>query len=671
MTDTSSDKGNKIYRGDDLGIVRKSEDLKLVKGVTRRNFLLYTLGAVASGVVLGTMNTGCGGGGSSASAGPGYPIDPPVVTTVDRVVSFPYPLTGLSPTQLSLISQYGNYGYGNYTFGQGLPVQQRFDLMPDGYSNPSPVRVKQLANFFAITDIHITDKETPNQLIYDQQADPVYGGPMTSVYSPIMPYTTQVLDAAIQTINALHGQSPFDFGISLGDAANSSGYNELRWYIDIIDGKYITPSSGAHLGATTIDYQKPFQAAGLNRSIPWYQVLGNHDHFWIGSVSVDADPALNVRGSYTSGNVWAIGDVLAPNVLTFPCTHDTVAAMQAQTYYMGVLDGSTPTGTIIDGGPVASFSSQPTVAPDPNRRPLLAADWIQEFFNTTSNPVGHGFNLVDPSNGSGFACYSFVPKSNIPLKIIVLDDTQSETDGSHDIHGHAYLDTTRWNWLQAQLAAGQAANQLMIIAAHIPIGVSAIGSCTEWWESNYDPNATEQNACSLTELVTVLQNTPNLLAWIAGHRHTNTVKAFLPPTNGGPENGFWQVETASLRDCPQQLRTFQVYLNSDYTVSIVTINVDHAASAGTPAAESRFYATAAQQITQGVYNPNSPNLATMYGMPVETMDPSRPQDGTVDPTIIWQTVPGVPCCPSYNAELFKQLSPTMISALRGQFRSPV
>ena len=163
-------------------------------------------------------------------------------------------------------------------------------------------------NFFAMTDIHITDKEAPNQLIYDQQVDSVYGAPMTSLYSPVMLYTTQVLDAALQTVNALHGQTPFDFGISLGDAANSSQYNELRWYIDVIDGKVITPSSGAHLGAATIDYQKPYQAAGLNRSIPWYQVLGNHDHFWLGSVSVDADPTLNIRSripAATSGP-WGI-----------------------------------------------------------------------------------------------------------------------------------------------------------------------------------------------------------------------------------------------------------------------------------------------------------------------------------------------------------------------------
>jgi metallophosphoesterase (TIGR03768 family) len=670
MADIDSEKSNKISTGEDLKIVRNDEDFRIVRGITRRNFLLYTVGAVAGGIFLGTMNTGCGSGGSGGGGGgtAGYPIDSLVVTTVNRMLSFQYPVAGLSPTQLSLVSQYGNYGYGNYTFGQGLPIVQRLDLMPKGYSNPTPVRVKQLVNFFAMTDIHITDKEAPNQLIYNQQEDSVYGAPMTSLYSPVMLCTTQVLDAALQTVNALHGQTPFDFGISLGDAANSSQYNELRWYIDVIDGKLITPSSGAHAGAATIDYQKLYQAAGLNRSIPWYQVLGNHDHFWLGSVSVDADPTLNIQQSYISSNVWAVGDLIAPNVPTdFPCTHDTTASIKQHTYYMGVLDGSTPTGSIIDAGTVASISPPPTVPADPDRRPLLSAEWIQEFFTTTSTPVGHGFNLVAPSFGSGFACYSFLPKSNIPLKVIVLDDTQSETDGSHDIHGHAFLDATRWNWLQAELAAGQAANQLMVIAAHIPIAVAAIGSCMEWWESDNDPNATEQNAVSLTDLVAVLQNTTNLLMWIAGHRHLNTVKAFLPPAGGTPENGFWQVETSALRDFPQQFRTFEIYLNSDYTISIVTTNVDPAVAGGTPAATSRCYSIATQQIVQNNLTPNFPNVETTYGVQVETMDPSRAQNGSTDPTILWPSVTGVPYCASYNAELFKQLSPVMISALQVQF----
>ena len=115
--------------------------------------------------------------------------------------------------------------------------------MPAGYAAASRTRMHRLLHFFAISDIHITDKEAPNQLIYLQQQDPANAGKQTSIYSPVMMYTTHVLDAAIQTINVLHQRQAFDFGISLGDTCNSTQYNELRWYLDVIDGKSHHPSS--------------------------------------------------------------------------------------------------------------------------------------------------------------------------------------------------------------------------------------------------------------------------------------------------------------------------------------------------------------------------------------------------------------------------------------------
>jgi hypothetical protein len=148
-----------------------------------------------------------------------------------------------------------------------------------------------------------------------------------------------------------------------------------------------------------------------------------------------------------------------------------------------------------------------------------------------------------------------------------------------------------------------------------------------WW-------ADSQNAVTLPDLRAELQSHPNLILWLSGHRHMNTIKAFADTTGSKPENGFWQVETASLRDFPQQFRTFEIHLNSDYTISIVTTNVDPAVLDGTLAAKSRNYAVAAQQIVKGasaVTNWNPTNDPSIKAMPTG----------------------------SYNAQLLKKLSPAM------------
>jgi metallophosphoesterase (TIGR03768 family) len=683
---------------------RAKGDAPRVGGITRRELIRYTVGALA-GVFLSSLGSGCESVGGTKQVA-GYRIDSDVETTAQRMLAFPFnmssvppnlaptpPLSpngkpGLKVTDLCLVPKYDELGYGAWTFGAPLPIMPRADIMPSGYDATSITRRGRLLNFFAITDIHITDKETPNQLIYLQQVDGVNSGANTSIYSPIMPYTTHVLDAAIQTANALHKKSAFDFAISLGDTCNNTSYNELRWYIDVIDGKVITPSSGAHLGADTIDYQKPYKAAGLAKGLPWYQVLGNHDHFMIGSFPIDADPSLGLRQSYIADTVWAVPAFLVPNPATFPAMFSMENMKGTPKYYGGVIDGSTATGTIINTGAADQSSTPPKVAADPDRRSLLRTEWIQEYFKTSTTPVGHGLNLVDATQPSGFACYSFVPKSDVPLKVIVLDDTQSETDGSTDIHGHGFLDATRWAWLQAELKAGQAANQLMVIAAHIPIAVIGIGQETEWWLGGKtaanplgDGSTTTQNACTLAELVQTLQNTPNLLMWMAGHRHLNTVKAFVSPDPvNAPEKGFWQVETSSLRDWPQQFRTFEIYLNSDYSVSIVTTNVDPAVADGTPAATSRKNAIAVQQIVQNCVPVNAPNVATVgtapNTIPLPSMDPTRPQDSTTDPTIKFVDLSklptkSVPYNASYNAELYKQLSAQMVDVLRSKYPKAV
>lgn len=94
---------------------------------------------------------------------------------------------------------------------------------------------------------------------------------------------------------------------------------------------------------------------------------------------------------------------------------------------------------------------------------------MKEFLTTTSKPVGHGFTQANLDND--FACYSFEPKANLPLKVIVLDDTVGGLGKNlpQPYYARGALDQRRLDWLTAQLDEGQSNNKLMIIAAHIPI----------------------------------------------------------------------------------------------------------------------------------------------------------------------------------------------------------
>ena len=263
---------------------------------------------------------------------------------------------------------------------------------------------------------------------------------------------------------------------------------------------------------------------------------GNHDHFWTGFLRVDD----YLRATYTGETILDLG-----NVFEDPLGPDS------RGFYMGCLDGRTPHGDIFGLGPVADFATPPKVlAADPDRRSLTKSDWMREFFETSSTPAGHGFD--EAAVESGFACYTFEPKPGVPLRVLVLDDTQRDDDPYDNGYGHISLDKERHDWLFRELDRGQADGVLMIIAAHCPIGVEKPPHPMSWSSSAY---GTEE------DVLAKLHSCPNLILWIAGHRHCNAVTAFPSPDEDRPELGFWEVETASLRDFPQQLRTFEILRN--------------------------------------------------------------------------------------------------------------
>ena len=196
--------------------------------------------------------------------------------------------------------------------------------------------------------------------------------------------------------------------------------------------------------------------------------------------------------------------------------------------------------------------------------------------------------------------------------------------------GHSYVDQERYDWLVAELDRGQAEDKLMIIGMHVPIGVAPAGTPLGW----------SPIACvTEDEFVAKLQTYPNLILLLAGHLHVNVIQPFVSPDPAKPELGFWEVQTSSLRDFPQQFRTFDIVANGDDTVSIFAVNVDTAIAEGSPAAISRTYGVGAMRL---------------FGQD----KPGKMGDMDID------ALPYLPTA-SYNAELVVKLTPEMSAKLAG------
>lgn len=122
---------------------------------------------------------------------------------------------------------------------------------------------------------------------------------------------------------------------------------------------------------------------------------------------------MGFRASYVADTVWAVADTLTPNLSTFPVLFNMQDFKSTPQYYMGLIDGSTPFGNIIHTGleyPAPSAKGAPKVAADPDRRSLLRTEWVQEFFKTSSGPVGHGFNLVAKTARQDLPATAFYPE---------------------------------------------------------------------------------------------------------------------------------------------------------------------------------------------------------------------------------------------------------------------
>ncbi|MDX6622561.1 MAG: hypothetical protein QOE75_493 [Solirubrobacterales bacterium] len=518
----------------------------------------------------------------------------------------------------------------------GEPYTVREDLAAAGATRAADRT--SLVYFGQLSDFQLADEESPARVeVIDPLSTPL-SLPFGAAWRPWEALEPQISDAMIRQVNQFTGASPvadgsgarrsMDFTIDTGDSADSQQRNETLWVRTLLEGGPLNPNSGVdkatysnalcpkplvpgaaeaakYTGVQDYDdyiegpypefydpdspqgphsawpkypglmdrAQESFGAAGLD--VPSYVAFGNHDALVQGNAMANA-----AFEAVAMGCLKPIGPVSNP---------ENAAALLA-----GLLDPTRLLGSLLTG------PQNTIVVPGDPQRQFVSKKQYKDIFRSGSQADGHGFDLIDPAQESaskgaaGYYAWSPAPGTRfVALDTVAEAGTIVTPNGSFTAEGN--IDNPQFKWLRGQLEAATAADQLVVLFSHhAPESLSADAPdelalpCLVFRPSlGHDLNP----GCDLdprlsapihleADMVGLLHEFPNAIAWVAGHSHDNVVDAF--PNPGGP-GGFWSIRVAAEADWPQQSRLLEIFDNHDGTLSIFGTILDHVGQSAAPA----------------------------------------------------------------------------------------
>lgn len=366
-----------------------------------------------------------------------------------------------------------------------------------------------------ITDTHVVDPLSPARFPGGHEFT-------LSAWRPWESYSTQLLDGIVRTTNRIHASgATVDFVIHTGDTCDNAQSNELGWFLDVMDGREVTPLSGPDDRAvedrpkTLLDPYAAFQPQGLYRqgihgdqpSIPWYCLIGNHDRYAIGLLPIVSLPA--------DRRVAPLPFFGRPGFL-LPTVFDSTGWLAH-----GNVTPAYP-------GPPRLFEPPVFVTPNPDRAYFNRNEFIGAMFGGDSGPVGHGFETPD-SRG----WYSFSPVPG--LRLIGLNTSDQPAPFPTGIYDVGCISDEQSDFLRRELASAAEHGERVIVASHHP---------------SHTLEVLHGSALGPERFRALLNDHPNVILHLAGHLHRNRV---------ADRGGYIEIETCSTLDPPQEARVVEIW----------------------------------------------------------------------------------------------------------------
>ena len=486
-------------------------------------------------------------------------------------------------------------------------------------------RRRSVAFFAQLTDPQIADEMSPARIDF---IDPA-GGALKDALRPQETLDLQVFDAVVRNVNA-NGQSRvrdgrgrrarLGFALTTGDLADNQQLNETRWFRTVLDGGRVDPFSGKPIGPGNECSGSPDTIARLNDDVANRRYTGTQDYDdWRGAPAGryagfwDPDEAAPTAGPYAAFPRFP--GLLERAQVPFAAQGLDVPWLISRGNHDGLLQGNAPASTdlfrviavgcskIFPSAQIdpaafagqgedavfrqfnnASFiatllaSSRP-VPPDPDRRIISKAEYRDVI-------GGHGFGSTSRSEldaSEGTASYYSVRRSGI--RFISLD-TVAEGGGSN-----GNIDHPQYRWLRKQLRRAVRRDELVILFGHHTLGTMTTdspdedaGACSPADEPGCDTDPRRstpihRGLAGPATMRSLLARHRSVIAYVSGHTHENDLTFY----RGRRGHGFWEINTASHVDWPQQSRLIQVMDNRDGTLSLFGTILDSAAPAAAPA----------------------------------------------------------------------------------------